>query len=186
MNDAGPRPRRFVFGSPVNVRAELAPPVDDGLGFFVSMVAFDDVVAPDAPFWDVARAIKRDLEQRRARGEAATVIAALPGLLDVVGGGARAAPRDVALRFERRIPTTAGLTNLGRVDVATRHGPFTIERAGFVANPSALGDFVVTAATIEGGLSWNFVWPEPRLHRAHAEAVVDDVVARAIRAADVV
>ena len=183
LHDAGTtRPARVVFGSPVNVRKELVPPVADGVGFFVSLIGFDSVVDPRADFWELARAFKADLAVRTARGEASTALKVMPSVFSLLGGW-RLPVREFAVAWEQKVPTSTGLTNLGRLEIEARHGGLTIERCHFVANTSALGDFGCMAASLGGRLSWNFVWPAPLLTEAHAVALVDDIVARAVGAA---
>lgn len=171
------RGAHVVFGSPVNLRKDLSPPVADDVGFYVSMLAFHAVVRPDMRLWDLARAVRASLTADRERGTPAAVIGLLPLLFALIGG-ARTSPRTLAARWERMVPATTGLTNLGRLDVETTHGPLRIESLHFAAAPSALGDFLCTATSLHGRIFWNFLWPDPTLDADHATDLVRRIVAR--------
>jgi hypothetical protein len=90
------------------------------------------------------------------------------------GGG----PEQLAARMETALSATTGLTNLGRLEVETRHGPLQVEALHFLANPTAMGDWMATATSLHGALFWNFIWPDPLFSRPHAEALAADTVAR--------
>jgi hypothetical protein len=177
LEDSGKTRGQVAFGSPVNLRATLAPPVGEQLGFYVSMLMYTAGVTASTPFWEVARAVRRDLERALARGGQFHILDLLPRLFGLVGGG-RLPSRAFTERLERLAPATTGLTNLGRLELDTTHGPLTIEACYFVACPSALGEFLATATSLHGRIFWNFVWPDPALTEAHAVALVDGIVAR--------
>ena len=166
-----------AFGSPVNVRARLEPPVGENAGFYVSMVAFRAAANPDVPFWDLARAVRRSLERDLARDAGLALFRALPAFFSLIGSE-RLAPRTLVERWEHLVPATTGLTNLGRLAIETRHGPLSIEDCWFAACPSALGNFLSTSTSLHGRIRWNFLWPDPVMTSAHATALTDDIVRR--------
>lgn len=185
LADGAPGTRGSVaFGSPVNVRARLDPPVGEEAGFYVSMVAFRSAADPKTPFWDVARAVRRSLERDLERDAGLSLLHVLPAFFALIGGS-RLAPRTLAERWERLVPATTGLTNLGRLGIETRFGPLSIEDCFFAACPSALGEFMCTSTSLHGRVRWNFLWPDPVMTSAHATQLVDSIVDRlsaAIRA----
>ena len=166
-----------TFGTPINVRPMLLPAVGEQVGFYVSMSTYRAVVDAKQKFWDLARAVRRQLETGNARGDPLAMIDLLPRLIRLIGAD-RLDPRALLERFERSVASTSGLTNLGRLTIATVHGPLTIEDCHFAASPSALGDFLSTATSLNGRIFWNFVWPDPVLTPEHAKALVDGIVAR--------
>lgn len=183
LADAGVKRARVVFGSPVNVRDQLVPPVGEDVGLFVSMLGFSAPVRTDVPFWDLARAVRRQLEADLRRNAPLAMLAFMPIALRLLGAY-RLPPRRLVERWERNIRTTTGLTNLGRLTIETRHGPLSIEECHFAAAPSALGDFLATATSLHGRIQWNFVWTDPLLDEAHATALVNDIVHRLHAALD--
>lgn len=166
----------ITFGTPMNLRAQLAPVVGEQLGFYVSILMLNEVIRADTPFWEVARLVRRRLEGAIARGAQLSILRLLPRVFGLVAGTEDR--RKLLERFERAAPSTSGLTNLGRLTVETQHGPLRIEDCHFAACPSALGDFLATATSLHGRMFWNFVWPDPVLTEAHAAELVGGIVAR--------
>lgn len=173
-----------AFGSPVNVRARLDPPVGEESGFYVSMAAFRTGIRADIPFWDVARAVRRSLERDLARDAGLSMLTVLHAVFAMMRGD-HVAPRTFVERWERFAPATTGLTNLGRLGIETRHGPLSIEDCFFAASPSALGAFLSTSTSLHGRIRWNFLWPDPVMTSAHATALADDIVHRLEAAAGI-
>ena len=93
-------------------------------------------------------------------------------------GATRLTPRALVERLELAARATGGLTNLGRLDLRTTHGPLEIADCHFGASPSGLGQFLATATSLHGRIFWNFVWPDPVLTEEHATALVDGIVDR--------
>jgi hypothetical protein len=182
LADANVERAGIAFGTPVNLRPLLSPPVAEQVGFYVSMVLYKEVVSANAPFWDLARAVRRQLETSIARGDQLAIVDLLPKMLKLVAG-AKLSPRALLEKFERAAPTTTGLTNLGRLSIQTTHGPLKIEDCHFAACPSALGDFLATATSLDGQIFWNFVWPDPVMTEAHAQSLVTAIVERLKQAA---
>ncbi len=184
LHDAGVKGRaRVMFGSPVNVRKQLEPEVGEDIGLYAAMLAFNGPVSVGEGLWSVARAIRAATAADLARGEALVAL----GLMDTIYGllgGDRLEPRELAERWEKAMPTTTGLTNLGRLDVETRYGELALESLHFLASPSVLGDFISTATSLNGRLFWNFVWTDPVMTPEHARGLVSDMVARLRRGVD--
>lgn len=175
LNDSGRSKASVNFGSPVNVRSSAG--VGEELGFYVSMLSLRAVLSADAPFWDVARVVRRSLEADLQRKLQLSLISLMPTLWNVIGAD-EVEPKTLARAFEVAVPTTSGLTNLGRLDVQTRFGALQLEECHFAPNPSALGDFVGTATSLNGRLFWNLVWTDPVMSAPHADALVADMVNR--------
>jgi NRPS condensation-like uncharacterized protein len=177
LADAGKRRARVSFGSPVNVRAELEPSVADDVGFYVSMVGYGAGVRADTELWQLARDVRRRLTRDIERGFTTSVFGLLVAAFKLLGGK-RLVPRALARRWERRIQTTSGLTNLGRVDIPLDYGALSLEALHFAVCPSGLGDFATTATSLRGRIFWNFLWPDPVLDEHHATDLVAAIVKR--------
>ena len=161
----------------MNLRAELDPPVGEDVGFFVSMVGYGAGVRAETDLWELARDVRRRLAADVEGGLSASVLALLVLAFKLLGGR-RLSPRALAERWERRVLTTSGLTNLGRVGVPTRYGALALDELHFAVCPSGLGDFATTATSLGGKLYWNFMWPDPVLDEGHARALVADITRR--------
>jgi len=179
LADAGLAQGGVAFGSPVNVRSSIG--VGEELGFYVSMLAFRTRLRSGVSLWDLAREVRRTLETQLARKAGLSMLKLMPFVWSVVGAE-ELAPRALAEGWPKLVPTTSGLTNLGRLAVQTEFGPLRLAECHFAANPSALGDFLATATSLHGRLFWNFVWPSPALTEAHAEKLIADIASR-LRAA---
>lgn len=163
------------FGSPVNMRERLEPEVGDDLGFYVSMVGYRTGVSRRTDLWSLARDIKGQLSHAVDQGEDAVTLRVLRMLFKSAGGHTRP-PHDFANRWEKKAPTTSGLTNLGRLPIETRYDPLLLRRMHFAANPSGLGDFIATATGLDGSIFWNFVWADPVFSAKHAENLVENIM----------
>jgi hypothetical protein len=177
LADANVKRAGVAFGSPVNLRPLLLPAVGEQLGLYVSMALYREQIATAMPFWDLARDVKRSLETTIARGDQLAIIDLLPRLIGLVAGP-RTDSRVLLERFENAVPSTTGLTNLGRLTIETSHGPLKIEDCHFAPCPSALGDFLSTATSLNGRIFWNFVWADPVFTEAHASSLVAGIVER--------
>lgn len=176
--DAGAATGSIAFGSPSNVRAKLEPPVGEQVGFYASMLAFRAAVPRDMPFWELARQVRRQTERSLARGDQLSVLRLMAATGGAVMGIGRVEPKTLIDRWEKRIPATSGLTNIGRLAIETTHGPFSVESSYFAVSPSGLGDFLATATSVNRRIDWVFTWPDPVMTEAHATALVDGIVAR--------
>ena len=172
---------RVGFGSPVNLRDELTTPAGEALGMFVSMLAFGGVVRATDELWGLARAIRASTVLDKARGFVWSGLWAMSGIFALLGG-AKTPREKMAARWEKTLPATTGLTNLGRLGIETCFGDLEIAEAHFITCPSALGVWLSTATSLHGRLFWNFLYTDPSLSPEHARALAEDAVARIERA----
>ncbi|MFE0380355.1 FAD-dependent monooxygenase [Streptomyces inhibens] len=159
-------PTHFSIGSPLDFRAELDPAVSyDEAGTYAATLPSRVLYRPGMPLWPMARAISRDLADRRKREEHLSLV----NLLD------RAGPRtsadgDTFMRYmDEQGPLNLCLSNLGRHGLPDRLGPWRVSDTQLVAGISVTGALVATALTSHGQLAWNFSYiegivPAPRAH----------------------
>ncbi|MCE9574326.1 MAG: hypothetical protein K8W52_14355 [Deltaproteobacteria bacterium] len=166
------RERAVVFGSPIDVRAQLEPPVGDQLGMYLAASQYVARIGPETRFWAIARGI-RDRIVRDVEGGRALDALPLVGLFYGSLGGDKGSPEEFGRRWAATNGTT-GVTNLGRIDVLAPPG-LTIERIHTVAAPSGLDIFNGFASSYGGSLQVSFNWPEPCFDRPGALALVDDI-----------
>jgi hypothetical protein len=173
--------RAVSFGSPINVRDRLAPPIGEQLGMYLGVSQFRGTVAPATRFWELARGIRQritdDLESGRAVG-------ALPliELFTKALGGDAAPAQDFGRKWAESNGTT-GLTNIGRIDFEAPPG-LAIERVHTIGFPSGLDVFNALASAWGGSLLISFNWCEPCFDRTGALALVDDIEATLRAAVD--
>jgi hypothetical protein len=166
------RERTVVFGSPIDVREKLEPPIGDQIGMYLAASQFVGKVSPTSRFWDVARRVRdriaKDVETGRA-------IDALPlvSLFYASLGGDKGSPEEFGRKWAASNGTT-GCTNLGRIDIEPPPG-LTIERIHTVAAPSGLDIFNGFASSYGGSLQVSYNWPDPCFDRPTALALIDDI-----------
>ncbi len=171
---AGVRSERVVtFGSPINVRERLSPPMGEQMGLYLGASHFRGTIAPGTRFWTLARAIRERIAEDVDSGRAVDALPLIHLFYQSLGGD-KATAIDFGRKWAEANGTT-GLTNLGRIDVEPPPG-LTIERVRCLGFPSGLDVFNALASSYAGSLMLDFNWPEPCFDRASALALVDDIV----------
>lgn len=168
----GSGPHRMGCISPINIRRQLAPPVGDDIGFFISGVVTRHRVAPGTPLWRLAREVKEALERARARGDDLT------GLVLQRYSRSTQDPVRLAATMSDMLAATVTITNLGQLEVDEVYGPFALEELGFCAAgndfPRAAAGVMVT--TFRGRGSFHYVYGNPSYARDRAHAACDDAI----------
>lgn len=176
--DHGGRELPVAAGSPICVRGDLAEPAGEDVGFHVSMLMFRDRVSATADFWTLARSIRRSIVEAKEQGTHVMLTRALGDMLRLFG--AWDDDERFRARWSRHVPSTFGLTNLGRLPLPERIGEYAIEACHFVVNPSMLADTAATATSTHGNLRWNMVFPLPAFDIDHADALGRDAAERVL------
>lgn len=174
------------FGSPVNLRGRLMPPVGDDVGLFITMVASLHRLDPMPGFWDLARDIRGQLGEMIDSGDVFSAIPfqgrGLARLAPWLGRGVVGARRFV--RVMRSIWLDGiGLSNLGRLSIEARYGAVSVEAVGFCAAPTVFGDLAAFAATLDGRMCLHWVGVTPHIPPAALDAIVNGMMARLHRVA---
>jgi len=141
------------IGSPVNLREDLLPQVDDAsLGIFVaSFFTFASKVDQKA-FWDVARDFRNDMLIQKENNEPFTIMnfvrRTMPHTAETAGS---------YMKFlDGKGPGNLCISNLGAYDFPDHSGEHQISGAQFIAETSVTGLWVSTANTSHNQLFWNF------------------------------
>lgn len=171
------RPRHMSLGSPVNLRKVLVPPVGDDVGDYASMVAYREVVSPDASFWALARSVRGQVARRLERGDAPLMLDFFEGIFRLLGGPA-ATPIEIAERWEKQVVSSMVMSNMGRLDLGLDAGPLSVEAMHICGALSVLGDFGAVTTTFEETLRWMFVWIDPLIGSSTAERLVSAITGR--------
>lgn len=178
--DAGVAGRALLgCSTPANLRAQLARPVGEGLGWYAFGLPLFQEAGPAVPFWDLARRLRDELHEP---GLAARRLAVLGFIDDAVPRTPDAAAAE-AQGAEDFGLTTVSVTNLGRVEPFAPGGGWVVEEASFTGPQNIGGPIVGLAAMTYGGrLTLTFSHPDPLIGRPRAARFADEVVAR-LRAA---
>ena len=167
--------RPFIVGSPVNLRSRLTPPVEEDVGFFVTMGASVNLCRADSEFWPLAREIRQSLWKCVEKGYPFVFRYQQKDLsrISAITGTGPLGTKVYAALSSIFSAGGMGFSNIGRVPIEPVMGPFTIESLGFAASGSTYSPFVTFGATIEPLTTWNFVGMEPLLAREHTRKIAD-------------
>jgi len=170
-------PAVMALGSPVNLRHRMSPPVGHDVGLFASMVSTLHRVGVQTPLWDIARELRQgllDVVNRDAPLYMLRGLGFLSGRRRIFPLNAKGVDRNARFYLKHlSSEATAGLTNIGRLDLESQVGPLRLEAVHFAVSPSILSNLVVTAATLNDTLCVNFVHNEPFLQYARAQSIAD-------------
>ena len=175
------QPVSVKFRTPVNVRQELEPGVGDDVGFFASMAFYRGRVAAQDNFWQLARRMRAHVKRDVERGLPCVLIRLMPMLYRLLRAD-QLTDQEFMWRWYEATPSTCGITNIGRLDIATQYGEVQLEALHFAVALSALADFSCTVSSLSGRLHCNFMCPEPVLSTSHAEELVSNIETRILQA----
>jgi Phthiocerol/phthiodiolone dimycocerosyl transferase C-terminus/Condensation domain len=167
--------RPFFVGSPVNLRSRLTPPVEEDVGFFVTMGVSINRCNADSEFWPLAREIRQSLWNCVERGDPFVFRYQQKDLsrISALTGIGPLGAKTYATLSSKLSAGGMGFSNIGRVSIEAVKGPFKIESLGFAASGSTFSPFVTFGATIESLTTWNFVGMEPLMGREHTRKIAD-------------
>jgi hypothetical protein len=126
-------------------------------------------VGADQTLWQVARAVNRQLERKKARDEEL----AMMRLADWITPGSHAdSARFVALA-EREGPGNLCISNIGAFSFPTEVCGLPVRDVHWAASLSATGYFLCAVCTTELGLALDFTFFEQAVSPARARRVID-------------
>jgi NRPS condensation-like uncharacterized protein len=169
-------PAHVAVVNAVDVRGLVEPEARERVDLMMSFVVTYHRAGDGRPFFELARECAAAVKHAVARGDA-VALHTLAGLLPSIepGEAVRA-----TIRVADRFATSAAITNVGRLDVPSVFGPFTIESVTFAPSLGFLGRFSGVAATFDQRLSWNFAYVKQVVGRELAEQLargaVDDLL----------
>ncbi|MDP6466339.1 MAG: condensation domain-containing protein [Pirellulaceae bacterium] len=166
---------------PVNMRQHLDPQVSEDVGMFASMAFYRGRVKSGDDFWALAREIRSSIKHQIDHDMPAVLIGMLPRLDRMIRGD-RLTVDEFGARWQKHTPSTTGLTNLGRVELAGDFAPLEVRSLHFAVSPGGLGDCTCTATTYAGSLRWNFLYASPLFNAERANRITEDTVERLKRA----
>lgn len=170
---------RITIGSPVDVRAELVPPVPaDEVGVYVSTVPWIAPFGGGRDLWAIARQGSRSLNWRMRHGHHLVGLSVTRHLCP----SSLATSAKFIRLIERNGPGNVCLSNIGRYDFPAQVGQWSLSGAQFIAGVSVSGYFVATVNTSHGELFWNFTYIDDAVSRRSAQQYADTAVTRLLEA----
>jgi len=171
-----PFPIRLTFGSAVNLRGQLIPPVGEDIGLFATIGTSINTVFKRTGLWTLARRARRSLVWAIGRKEALIfpIFFQTAAWLLYLFGASRLGATLYIRYLYWTIPPAIGLSNIGRVQIDAGAGVLTVRELGFYATAdAALQHFAVFTATVEDRMTLNFSFLEPVYYRETIEEVAD-------------
>jgi NRPS condensation-like uncharacterized protein len=152
----------------VDLRRRLQPKISsEHLAFLASSLDSDHRVAPDRPFWDLARDVKQQLDRGFATGEVFSIVPVAKTFLEFL------------LAQPNTTPITAELTNVGQADLPIYYGPLELQEISFVPSQAMFGGVFSTAVTtFRGQMILNFMFSTPALSHHTMKELVARVIDR--------
>ncbi len=156
------------FNSFTDLRRHLQPQVGhEHLGLFASVVTSWHRLKPDTYFWTLAREIKTQVEQKLAQRDMFSTLSMSRKIIEAM------------LRQSDTSLSTAGLTNVGRVNMPHEYGALRLENISFTSPQTAFGGILgVAVTTFRGRMQLNFAFSEPSISPATAERLADRMLSQ--------
>ncbi|MFN3647964.1 MAG: phthiocerol/phthiodiolone dimycocerosyl transferase family protein [Armatimonadota bacterium] len=152
----------------VSLRERVEPAFTDDPGLCVSQVTTTHAAGGGAPFWDLARQVRAELDSSLARGEP----------YDALLQSVRAVYTNTPPQEE---PAALSVSNLGRVDLPPAIGPVAVETIR-VAGSVRVDSPVLSLVTYRDRLSWMLNVPSTWARAGEAAALSAEALRR-LRAA---
>ena len=162
---------------PVNMRAQLVPPVGEESGMFASMLVARVRCMGSDDFWQVAGEIAKQVSSSLQTGQAATNVRMVPTLFQLIRGR-RLTNDQLVSRWQKVLRSATALTNLGDVRIDWPAGPVQITELQFIASPGPLGDHTCAAMSHRGRLQCNFTFALPAFSGEVAQRMTASVTNR--------
>ncbi|MCX5982874.1 MAG: condensation domain-containing protein [Nostocales cyanobacterium LacPavin_0920_SED1_MAG_38_18] len=122
-------------------------------------------ITNNTSFWELARKVKRNLNEKIHQGEIFQMIYLAKHLINF------------SLLFPNQVSPTVSVSNLGKVNIPHTYGELELEEISFVGSHALYaGMFIVHAATFQEKMTLNFVFSQPSLNQQTMERLVDHCI----------
>ncbi|MDW8282328.1 MAG: condensation domain-containing protein [Myxococcales bacterium] len=153
--------------STVSLRGALREPVGTETGLFVSQATTYHALSAEGELWELARQVRRRLQQALGWGEPHMTF---PWLGLLLPHGANPGPRLVR-RLDLRVPAAVGITNAGQLPIPTHYGPLELTGLHLALGAGTVVPLLLGATGLGGRLLLNLLHVEPLLGRERALGV---------------
>ncbi|BAZ87413.1 phthiocerol/phthiodiolone dimycocerosyl transferase family protein [Dolichospermum compactum] len=122
-------------------------------------------ITNNTSFWELARKVKHNLNQKIHKGEIFQMIFLAKHLINF------------SLLFPNQVSPTVSVSNVGKVNIPHSYGELELEEISFVGSHALYaGMFIVHAATFQEKMTLNFVFSQPSLNHQTMERLVDNCI----------
>lgn len=164
---------RICIGSPINIRAELDPPVAaDEVGAYAAMTQSILRFGGERDLWSIARQANRSIRRHRRFRQHLALLNALRFMCPASVPKSRSIFRFV----ERHGPGHICLSNMGRYPFPTQIGAWRLSGAQLAANLSISGYLAAIVNTSQDQLFWNFAYADGVISELSAQRYADACV----------
>jgi hypothetical protein len=172
---------RICIGAPVNIRADLDPPVAaDEVGAYVAMWQSILRFGGDDDLWSIARQVERSARRRSRFGQHLGLMYAMRFLCP-----ASVAKSSRVFGFiDRHGPGNVCVSNIGRYDFPAQIGEWRLSGAQLAVNISISGYFVAIINTCHDELFCNFFYIDGVVSEPSAQFFADGCVQTLLDAID--
>ena len=156
----------YSFLSSVSLRKRLQPQIsNEHLGAVASAIPSFHNLQENDNLWDLARDIKQKLEK---------VLASNDVFRQMLMFKMITAP---FLTNPYQSSVSAGLTNIGRINIPHNYGEFELEEISFVTAQSAFGGvFAAAVSTFRGKMLLNFMFSQPSISTETVETLASEMI----------
>jgi NRPS condensation-like uncharacterized protein len=163
---------RVSCRSYIDLRRHIKPAVShENLAILASSLTSFHTLQTNTLFWELARDVRRQIEAGLELGD---IFSPVPMSRKII---------ESLLARSNEAPMTAGITNVGQVNIPNVYGSFILEEISFIAAQAAFGGVLAAAVTtFEGKMVLNFMFSEPSISRDTAEKLADNMVACIVEA----
>lgn len=150
----------------VNLRQRLKFSVnDEDMGILISSISSFHRLGKKTLFWDLARDVKQQLENKLKREDVFGVMLLSRIIMQIF------------LNLANQIPASVVVTNIGRVKIPLIYGNLTIEEISFATAVALFGGtFAVAVSTFNEKMFLNFLFSEPALSQESMTIIADNAM----------
>lgn len=156
--------------SPANLRNQLAKPVGESVGTFITSVKTTVDCSPERDFWQIAREVKEGLAREIVPEKVFTSHAVLNGKIPGAPGFQEMIEMVINSLKSMVAEYDLSLSNLGRLDIPTTYGPLKLQSI-YGPTFSAVWDNIVCVNTVGGQLRLTFVFREELMEPSTGEHI---------------
>jgi len=157
---------RISCNSYVDLRKHLKPEVNrENLGILASVITTLHNLDTNTSFWDLARDVRQQLKVSLGGEDIFSIVLMSKKMYESL------------LSRPNEAPVTAGVTNIGQIDIESDYGLFKLEEISFVPAQAVFGGvFGAAITTFQGTMILNFMFSEPSISKEKIETLVKDAI----------
>ena len=157
---------RVSCRSYIDLRRRIKPSIsNENLGILASSLTSFHTLQTNTSLWELARDVRQQIEAGLEGGD---IFSPVPLSRKII---------ESLLARSHEAPVTTSVTNVGRANIPSVYGSFTLEEISFIAAQAAFGGIVSAAVTnFQGKMLLNFMFSEPSISRDTADNLANSMV----------